>query len=87
MLENSPRGTFGPSGAVQTVDHYWSERRCADGFVKTCRRPLILVFFSFLLLVLLLLVTTVDKAARTTTLDYQKESPSKFHRHINNIHH
>ena len=24
----------------------WSERRCADGFVETCRRPLFLVFWS-----------------------------------------
>ena len=26
----------------------WSERRCADGFVETCRRPLFLVNFSIL---------------------------------------
>ena len=31
----------------------WSERRCADGFVETCRRPLflVLIFLLFFLLV------------------------------------
>ena len=32
---------------------YWSERRCADGFVETCRRPLFLVLIHLLLVPLL----------------------------------
>ena len=38
---------------VATIFDNWSERRCADGFVETCRRPLFLVI-NLLVVVLLL---------------------------------
>ena len=34
-------------------DFFWSERRCADGFVETCRRPLFLVINPLLLVLVL----------------------------------
>ena len=43
-------------------EDYWSERRCADGFVETAVGHYFW-YFSFLVVVVVLLVTTVAKMA------------------------